>query len=85
MTDKQAEAFARSDARRAAAGLPPVRPNDGLQLRVPKVIVPVSRASGVGSVIEAGTKAVGISPCRGCKQTRDYLNEVGAAVIEALT
>lgn len=63
MTDKQIAAFARSDARRAAHGLPPVRPDSPLPMR------------GLGDLIAKATTAIGIRPCGGCKKKQEFLNK----------
>ena len=64
MTGKQAEAFARSDARRAADGLPPVRPANAK---------PPMR--GLGDVVKRVTDALHIPQCGGCKKRQEWLNK----------
>ncbi len=63
MTDKQAEAFARSAARRAAAGLSPVRPADAKPMR------------GLGDAVKRVTDALHIPQCGGCKKRQEWLNK----------
>lgn len=60
MTDKQAAAFARSDARRAAQGLSPVRP----------------AMRGLGDAVARVTDALHIPKCGGCKKRQQMLNEL---------
>lgn len=62
MTEKQAEAFARSDARRAAASLPPIRPGDPMR--------------GLGDAIAKVTNALHIPQCGGCKKRQAALNKL---------
>lgn len=35
-----------------------------------------NKVTGLGDVVAAITKAVGIKPCRGCKQRQSWLNKV---------
>lgn len=36
----------------------------------------VQKVRGLGDVVAALTKAVGIKPCRGCKQRQSWLNKL---------
>lgn len=68
MTEKQREAFARSDARRAAQGLPPARPADASPKRPPM--------RGLGDAVKRVTDALHIPQCGGCKRRQATLNRL---------
>lgn len=71
MTDKQKAAFERSDARRKAAGLPPVRPSE-----------PVSVSSSPNSVAVPVPKAAGCGGCRAAKAERSLANKLTTAILK---
>lgn len=84
MTEKQKEAFARSDKRRAEQGLPPVRPErlpkedeeqilspDGIETR--KISTP---SRGLGDTVAKITDALHIKKCSACAKRQEFLNKL---------
>lgn len=52
-------------------GVPPPPPPRQRQVRIPFL----RRAVGLGDVVAGATGAVGIQPCGGCQQRKDWLNQ----------
>lgn len=65
MTDKQLAAFERSDARRRAAGLPPV----------------ATAPQHTGQVAVASPKAAGCGACKKAKEERSLANKLATAIL----